>query len=91
MSRIRAIKSINTFLFEQESQHLPVGKHNHIPDSKFDREQLYKGIQVEFEHTDNPEIAKAIAKDHLSEHKDYYIYLEKMEELLEKRSDNKKS
>jgi hypothetical protein len=29
-------------------------------------------VGVEMEHTDNPELARAIAKDHLIEHPDYY-------------------
>jgi hypothetical protein len=56
-----------------------IGKHNDIPDSEFDKNELEKGIKIEMEHTDNPEIAKAIAKDHLSECKKYYTFLESME------------
>lgn len=52
------------------------------PDSDYDSEQLKKGIAVEKEHTDNKEVAKIIAKDHLDEFPDYYIELEKMEEKL---------
>ncbi len=52
------------------------------PDSDYDSEQLKKGIAVEKEHTDNVEIAKVIAKDHLDEFPDYYIELAKMEEKL---------
>ena len=59
--------------------HAPVGKHNHIPDDEFDPKQLEMGIKVEFEHTDDFSIAKAIMKDHLSEIPDYYTRLEKME------------
>lgn len=55
------------------------GKHNDVPDDKFDPEQLKKGIAVEQEHTNDPFIAKLIAKDHLSEVADYYSRLEKME------------
>ena len=50
---------------------------------EFAREQLKKGIAVEMEHTDNKEIAKEIALDHLSESVNYYIELEKMENKLE--------
>ena len=45
-----------------------------------DAEQLRMGIEVEMEHTKNIEIAKRIALDHLSEIKDYYTRLAKMEE-----------
>lgn len=58
-----------------------VGKHNDIPDSEFDSKELEAGIKVEMEHTDDPEIAKKIAKDHLSEPglSDYYTRLIAME------------
>lgn len=57
-----------------------VGKHKDVPDSKFDAKELAMGIEVEKEHTDNPAIAKEIAKDHLAELPDYYTRLKKMEE-----------
>ena len=38
-----------------------------------------KGIAVEKEHTDNPDIAAQIARDHLVEMPDYYTRLAKME------------
>jgi len=56
-----------------------IGKHNKIPDSEFDKEQLETGVDIEKEHTDNKEIAKEIAKDHISEIPDYYTRLKKME------------
>ena len=49
------------------------------PDDDYDPQQLAMGIKVEMEHTDNEEIAKRIAKDHLDEFSDYYTRLEKME------------
>lgn len=54
-------------------------KKANIPDSKFDPKQLAKGVKVEHEHTNNKEIAKAIAKAHLSEDPKYYIKLSKIE------------
>lgn len=57
-----------------------VGKHNDVPDEEFDTEQLEKGIAVEREHTNDPLVAKMIAKDHLSELPDYYDRLENMED-----------
>lgn len=56
-----------------------VGKHNNVSSKKFDEKQLRMGIDVEKEHTDVPEVAKAIAKDHLSEIPDYYTRLLRME------------
>jgi len=45
-------------------------------------QQLIKGIKVEMEHTDNVEVARKIALDHLLENPFYYEYLDKMEEEL---------
>jgi Protein of unknown function (DUF5661) len=56
-----------------------VGKHSDVPDEKFDKDQLAMGVKVEQEHTDDPYVAKIIAKDHLMELPDYYSRLKKME------------
>jgi hypothetical protein len=58
---------------------LQVGKHKDVPDEQFDAMQLNRGIEIEKEHTDDPELAKEIAKDHLAEIPDYYTRLDKME------------
>ena len=60
-------------------EQIMVGRHNNISDSKFNKKQLKLGIDVEKEHSDDPEISKRIAKDHLSELPDYYTRLNKME------------
>lgn len=44
--------------------------------------QEQAGSIVEQEHTDNLEIAKEIARDHLAEAPDYYTHLENMEEVF---------
>lgn len=49
------------------------------PDNEYDATQLAVGIKVESEHTDDVNIAKKIAKDHLDESPDYYTRLRKME------------
>jgi len=55
-------------------------KKGDMPDDKFDAEQLKMGVKVERkEHTDDPDIAKAISKAHLDEIPDYYTRLLKME------------
>lgn len=56
-------------------------KYPNLPHT-FINEQLIKGIKVEMEHTDNPEVARKIALDHLLENPFYYEYLDKMEEEL---------
>ena len=58
---------------------LPGGQGDDMPDSDFDENQLKIGIKHEMEHTNNPKIAKEIAKDHLSEDPDYYKKLSKVE------------
>jgi len=68
-------------------QNIPIGKHNQIPDDQFDKNELEMGIKVELEHTDNPEFAKSIAKDHLAECSRYYTYLAKMESICKKEDE----
>lgn len=48
-------------------------------ESDFDKKELAKGIRTEMEHTDDPQIAKEIAMDHLTEDPKYYTKLAKME------------
>jgi hypothetical protein len=55
-----------------------------IDETMVDQEQLNMGIHVELEHTDNRDIAKKIALDHLSEIPDYYTRLAKMESEAKK-------
>lgn len=62
------------------------GLADHMKASDFDKKQLNKGIKVEKEHTESPEIAKEIAEDHLTENPKYYETLEKMENKLEKKA-----
>ena len=40
-------------------------KGHEVPDSHFDPKELKMGIKDEMEHTNDPEVAKAIAKGHL--------------------------
>lgn len=47
-----------------------------------DPKELAMGIQVEMEHTSDPEIAKKIALDHLAEFSGYYTALKAMEDKL---------
>lgn len=68
-------------------------------DNRYDKEQLEKGIKVEMEHTNDPEKAKEIVKDHLEESKDfkgedggkYYDRLDDMEEEIKKHLVKKQS
>lgn len=47
--------------------------------------QLELGIKVEMEHTDDPNVAIEIAKDHLCEFPTYYTELDKMEQSLKEK------
>jgi len=58
---------------------LPGGLADKKSPSDFDPEALRKGIEVEFEHTNDREIAKEIAMDHLTEDPEYYDKLAIME------------
>jgi hypothetical protein len=85
---------ISTDIFEAEVYNLlasyinDIGKHNNIPDSEFDPEELALGIKIEMEHTDNPAIALSITKDHLSEFEKYNTMLVDMENQAKKVSKN---
>lgn len=74
-----AQKYIDTIKGSKDAESQSIGKHNNTPDDQFDADELAKGIKVEMEHTDDEAMAKAIAKDHLSEIPDYYTRLLKME------------
>ena len=60
---------------------------NKYPDVSHDyiNKQVHNGIKTEMEHTNDPEVAKKIALDHLNESIHYYEELEKMEKRLEMR------
>lgn len=52
---------------------IPGGKADRMEPSDFDPEQLEFGVREEMEeHTNNPQIAREIVMDHLSEDRDYY-------------------
>jgi hypothetical protein len=63
-----------------------------VPDEMITPQELKAGMAVEMEHTNNPKIAKEIAKDHIVEHpksdqvpldSDYYQKLDEMETALD--------
>lgn len=59
---------------------LPGGYGDDVLPSEHCLRQVFKGIQVEMEHTDDPSVALEIALDHLAEFPDYYTRLEGMED-----------
>ena len=54
---------------------LPGGEGDSTPPDQLDPTQLSTGIQIEMEHTNDVEIAKEIAVDHLTEDPKYYTKL----------------
>ncbi len=54
---------------------LPGGEGDSTPPDQVDPTQLSTGIQIEMEHTNDVEIAKEIAMDHLTEDPKYYTKL----------------
>lgn len=59
--------------------HLDGGLADELSPSDFDEDALEKGLNVELEHTNDPDIALEIAMDHLSENADYYTKLAEIE------------
>jgi hypothetical protein len=57
-----------------------------ISNPSYSKKELKKGTSVEMEHTNDPEVAEQIAKDHLEEFPEYYEELEKMEKRLQKQN-----
>lgn len=75
-------------LFEEKDK-LKGGRADNKKSSKYDSEELEMGTKVEMEHTNDEELAKEIAKDHLEEIPDYYTRLKKMEEDAKEYWENK--
>ena len=69
ISRILAIK--------KAAEKLKGGEGDNKADDLFDKAELAKGVKHEHEHSTDSSVAKEIAKDHLSERKDYYTALAK--------------
>lgn len=61
----------------QKKDLLSGGKADKMKDKEFPKKELAKGQKHELEHVKNKRIAKEIAKDHLTERKDYYTALDK--------------
>lgn len=59
------------------------GKADKAKPHDFDPKELAMGIEVEAEHTGDPQTAMEIAMDHLKEFPDYYTRLKKMEREAE--------
>jgi hypothetical protein len=58
-----------------QGEEIKGGIGDYRPDEEFDPEQLRRGTNIEMEHTNDPDKAKEIAKDHLTEDPTYYLKL----------------
>jgi len=56
-----------------------VGKHRDKSLETYSPDQVKIGLKIEKEHSDIPEVASQITKDHLAEFPDYYTRLVKLE------------
>jgi len=73
---------LKIILTQKFKEKILVGRSNSKNHSNFPEDQVQKGIEVELEHSDDRELAKEIAMDHLKEFSNYYKELEKMENKL---------
>jgi len=74
-------------------EHIPGGKADGKTPDDFEKSQVERGKNIEFEHSNDPDTAREVSMDHLEEHKDYYVGLKHMENMLsemEKREKNRK-
>lgn len=81
---LKLVALVKSELEEGEGEGIKGGLGDGQPDIAFDPDELKAGVLVELEHTNDPELAEEIAKDHLRELPDYYTRLKKMEEGGEK-------
>jgi len=95
------IKALLAPALKKAQDTLPGGEADNQPDSQFPPKALAEGVKHEHEHTNNDQVAKEIAKDHLSQDPRYYKKIRQIEktarpriiqELLEAKthSDNKR-
>lgn len=68
---------------ESINDRLPGGLADDREDSDFEEGKIEEGMKIEKEHTEDDELAREIAKDHLAEDPNYYKKLKKMESSIE--------
>lgn len=75
------IRQIMTYVYGEEWHEslkedlLPGGKGDNTTDVDFDPKEIEMGMEVESEHTPDPEIQNEIVHDHLDEDPEYYTKL----------------
>ena len=72
----------NEKLNAKGKEYIKGGMSSGMPHNVFPKKEMKMGEKVEMEHTNNPKIAKEIARDHLAEHKDYYTQLKIAEDKM---------
>ena len=76
--------------YKKAKDKLPGGLADKKAPSDFDTNQIEKGKKIEMEHTNDKELAKEIAMDHLEEFPTYYTELEKIEQPAENNQPKQK-
>ena len=74
-----AVRGILSGTARTASDLIPGGRGRGRTPTEFDPRQVERGTQVEMEHTPDPDVAREIAVDHLTEFPDYYTRLDRME------------
>lgn len=74
-----AKKDITQQRDDVDEDKLPGGKGDNAKPDQFDKDQVARGMKVEMEHTNDPQIALEITLDHLSEDPVYYSKLATVE------------
>jgi len=75
---VSTTRVLRRFLAEWKDK-IPGGLGDKKTPKDFDPDALAKGQKIEMEHTSDPDMAKEIAIDHLTEDKKYYDKLETIE------------
>ena len=82
------MKNVNSFksasIKKICAEKIPGGLSDGRPPKGVDPSQVEKGIKTEMEHTNDPDVAREIAYDHLTEDLLYYDKLEKFENSIKK-------
>lgn len=71
--RNKIIKKTVAKLLRKIKDQIPGGVGDKETGEGFDEKQLEKGVEIEMEHTNDPQISLEIALDHLAENPLYYI------------------
>lgn len=71
------LNDLKASIIKNSEEKLVGGLGDNKSDKAFNKKELAKGVSHEKEHTGDKELAKEIAKDHLSENEEYYTDLSK--------------